>query len=814
MKIIISAITIWAGIIGSVAADEPAAALGLLLGRRAETKELLMTPGEQWQAVVEHDELLADWLCQDAGCGLRQHPLSDAQLFARLEAAFRRAGVDTVACTDWSERMSDYRARCEVRRARRLAKLAQMAPRWAYCRHHVIGGSHYAYTEALSDARGEHNFPTRYSALCLMEPTPNGLWRETVLADTETGCFRDVDVSFDGKRLLYSYKGSARGDDFHLYEMDLETRAVKQLTFGEGFADYEACYLPSGQIIFNSTRCVQIVDCAHADVSNLFRCEADGSRITRLTYDQVHDNFPTLTWDDRILYTRWEYNDRSQIYPQPLFGMSLDGTNQRAVYGDNSWWPTTLIHARAVPGSPYIFAIATGHHSFQPGELVRLDPRAGRQEDEGAWQLAPLRKAKARRIDVDGQNGAISAYPYPISENEVVLSHLPQGWAYSEELGEINHRDYHAPFGLYWFNVDGSRELLVSQAGRAACGRAVPVRPQAARPLRTSTVDRAKRTGTVYVQDVYLGPAMAGVPRGTVKKLRVVALDYRPIHIGGNGNHGPGGGAYVTTPTALGQGAWDPKIPLGDAVVEEDGSVFFEAPSETPFYFMLLDAKGRMVQTMRSWTMVQPGENASCTGCHESKNDAPPTPARRPLALACGPRTLTPVLDHVRGFSYLQDVQPILDRRCGACHHANVEGRPDLSSTRVVDVDAKRAWTRSYLSLTHAYLENNHWMGRDTDPGLNWIGAASEPTLLKPYHRGANTSKLFARLDAGHGKGITSAEIALLATWVDLAVPFCGTYDEAAAWTQEEHRLYRRWMSKRAQAQVVNSNRCSSPTPK
>ena len=98
---------------------------------------------------------------------------------------------------------------------------------------------------------------------------------------------------------------------------------------------------PSGDILFNSTRCVQTVDCWWTEVSNLYRCDRDGKSIRRLTFDQVHDNYPTVTDDQRILYTRWEYNDRGQIYPQPLLQMNHDGTSQSDFYGGNSWFPTS-----------------------------------------------------------------------------------------------------------------------------------------------------------------------------------------------------------------------------------------------------------------------------------------------------------------------------------------------------------------------------------------------------------------------------------------------------------------------------------------
>ena len=58
--------------------------------------------------------------------------------------------------------------------------------------------------------------------------------------------------------------------------------------------------------------------------------------------------------------------------------------------------------------------------------------------------------------------------------------------------------------------------------------------------------------------------------RCPVKTLRVVALEFRAAGIGSNGNRGPGGGALVSTPVSIGNGAWDPKIILGDATVYDD----------------------------------------------------------------------------------------------------------------------------------------------------------------------------------------------------------------------------------------------------
>ena len=745
--------------------------------------------------VAAADELEVDWLTQDGA-----------------------AATNNVSHETW-------RAQMLARRARRLAPVAAFAKKWVYCRHYVMGGSHYAYTEALSDAKEWRSYAAIGSSLCLAEYDPSGLWKETVLLETKEGCFRDVDVSPDGTRILYSFKASADGDDFHLYEMTLADRSVRQLTHGKAVADYEGCYLPDGRILFNSTRCIQVVDCvSRNEVSNLYRCEADGSNITRISFDQVHDNYPALAWDGRILYTRWDYNDRSQMFTQPLFSMNADGTNQRALYGGNSWFPTSLLHARAVPGSQLFFGVCTGHHTLQPGELMRFDPREGREEADGAWQLAPLRRAKARKgVDVDGQNGRLAMYPYPVDERNVVLSYLPQGWR-RDARGRLQYIDHRAPFALYWTDVDGVRELLVAQAGKPPCGRPVPVRVRTLPKVASVRPDEKLKTGMVAVQDVYAGEAMKGVARGTVKSLRVVSLQYRQAGVGFNSNGGPGGGGVSSTPPALGNGTWDVKRVLGEVPVAEDGSVAFRAPVRAPIFFQLLDENGRMVQTMRSWTVLQPGETASCVGCHEPANVAPDFRATKAAALDAIAEVKLPK----RGFSFAKDVQPILERRCVRCHspHSNA-GIPDLTGMPVRDMFSCRNWSRAYLTLTQArhvappfnaniiprqlepeflcvnmHDKNGRWAA---DPYaksgyVNWISSASEPTLLPPLTHGSRISRLFTeRLDKGHAKGITDAEKRTLACWVDLGVPFCGDYEEGAVWSEEERAFWSYYTKKRAE---------------
>ena len=214
-------------------------------------------------------------------------------------------------------------------------------------------------------------------------------------------------------------------------------------------------------------------------------------------------------------------------------------------------------------------------------------------------------------------------------------------------------------------------------------------------------------------------------------------------------------------------------------------------PARTPFYLQLLDEKGRMVQTMRSWTVLQPGEVASCVGCHESLNDAPDY---RMEHHALARATLPPAKD---GFSFPREVQPILNRRCVRCHNPMNDKIPDLTSVCVRDAQAKRWWTRSYLSLTHARLDDKALAKKYGM--LNWIDNGSTASLVPPNWRGSRKSRLFTdKLDKGHAPGLTDTELRTLACWVDLGVPFCGAYDERADWTPDDYALWNRGLLRRA----------------
>ncbi|MGM0491072.1 MAG: hypothetical protein ACQESR_30470, partial [Planctomycetota bacterium] len=658
--------------------------------------------------------------------------------------------------------MELYLDACDYRRRLRMGPHVHQFPVIVFTKHHDIGGQHYAYTEDISDSPYDDNNPFPPSGkLCLLEM--DGVYgsARTVL-DEPDGLIRDPAVSYDGERILFAWRESMTEDDYHLYEMRVEDEEIRQLTFGEGVADYEAAYLPGGDIVFNSSRCQQIVDCWWSDVSNLYTCDGDGRYLRRLGFDQVHTNYPQVMPDGRVIYTRWDYNDRGQLFPQPLFQMNPDGTAQREFYGNNSWFPTTILHARGIPGTTKVLCVLSGHHTYQKGKLAIIDRKRGRQENAGVQLVAPIRRTEAVRIDKYGHEGEQFQYPYPLSETEFLVT-------YSSEGSEKGRAPAKKPFGIYFMTVDGRRELLAADPG-ISCNQPVPLVPRPEPRVRSSPVDHRKKRGTYYLQDIHVGPGLEGVPRGTIKKLRVVGLEFRAAGVGSNRNKGPAGGALVSTPISI-NGSWDVKRILGTARVYPDGSACFQVPARTPVYFQALNEKNQAVQTMRSWSTLQPGETFSCVGCHESKDTLPALDTKVTLAMQAGPQDLTPFYGPPRGFSFAREIQPILDEHCVKCHNrqlvAKGESPISLAGTGELDRKSLKRWSDAYKALANREY-------------CNWVSPQSAPPMLAPYHAGAVDSGLIELLEEGHeGVKLSQEELDKIACWIDLGVPFCGDYTEA-----------------------------------
>jgi len=582
----------------------------------------------------------------------------------------------------------------------------------------------------------------------------------------------DVDLHWDADRMLFSMPGGQH-QRWQVWELKADGTGLRQVTAGvePDVDNYDACYRPDGKVIYASTLCFQGVPCVGGGntVANMAVCDADGKNIRQLTFDQDHNWSPTMLNDGRVMYTRWEYSDTAHYFTRILFRMNPDGTGQGEHYGSNSYWPNSLFYARPIPGHPTkVAAIVSGHHGVpRMGELVILDPAAGQREADGVVQRIPgygktvVPVIKDTLVDSSWPR---FLHPYPLSEKYFLVSCQP---------------DRSSPWGIYLVDTFDNMVLLAEQPGYALF-EPVPFRKSDKPPVVPDRVKPDQRDATFYVADVYAGQGLKGVPRGTVKSMRVSELHYAYPRMGGHKDVGV-------------EGPWDVRRIVGTVPVAEDGSTYFKAPANTPLVLHPLDGEGKALQIMRSWVTGMPGEAVSCVGCHERQNEAAPTRAGKALAYA--PADVKPWYGPTRGFSFKREVQPVLDRYCVGCHDGSASAGPNGIAKAAPDLsytgkNGKSGFAPSYLAL---------------HPFVRRPGPESDDHLQVPLEFHADTSELVQMLRKGHYNVKLDAEAwDRLVTWIDLNVPHHGTWGE-------QRGVPNRFKERRLEMRTKYANRPEDP---
>jgi len=574
----------------------------------------------------------------------------------------------------------------------------------------------------------------------------------------------DVDLHFNADKMLFSSIGT--NGAWQVFEADLHGEKVRRVTQTQeaNINNYDSCYLPDGRVLFTSTAPMVAVPCVNgtSPVATLFRADADGRNMRQLCFDQEHSWNPQVMEDGRILYQRWEYADLPHSNSRMLFTMNPDGTNQRAIYGSNSWWPNSLFYARPIPGHPSkIVGIISGHHGHRRmGELVLFDTATGHREADGVVQRIPGFGKKVEPIVADqlvNKSNPLFLHPYPLSDKYFLVS---------ARIGKGN-------WGIYLVDVFDNMTLIKEEPGYALL-EPVPLQKTKTPVVRSDTVNTDRSDAVVFISDIYEGPGLDGIPRGTVKNLRVYTYTFGYNNIGG------------LLGTIGADGPWDMRRILGTVPIEADGSAGFTVPANTPITLQPLDAEGKAVQVMRSWFVAMPGENLSCVGCHEPPSAAPPM--RRSMAASKAAVAITPWRGPARNFSFAREVQPVIDRYCVGCH--NGEPRDDgrkilgLRGDRSVKFVSKTEGSGKGGPFSEAYVSLHGYLRRP--------GEESGMRMHSPMEFHADTTELFMILNNGHhGVALDAEAMDRLVTWFDLNAPYFGRWSEyghAAAIDKEAER--------------------------
>ena len=284
-----------------------------------EPPDDLPLPNKEGSIAYPESRLVRDWLYQSCAVSNISHlanvepdttkpdPLGEDLSSVLKAAACGRAGARP------SRMGSHHLGGClspaflsdrAARRREFLAAFRKDFTQFIYVKHIVMGNSIFHATDDLTDASYQEwksvpDYTVGGSQLVLATIREDGAVSQEVLIEKPHGYIRDPNLHFDGKTLVFSMRDNLTTSNYHLFTLDLETHALKQLTF-DGLvrasdmpggprsceavkmaaphtggprscaaaidfpmpcSDIEPCWLPDGSIVFQSTRCSHSVDC-------------------------------------------------------------------------------------------------------------------------------------------------------------------------------------------------------------------------------------------------------------------------------------------------------------------------------------------------------------------------------------------------------------------------------------------------------------------------------------------------------------------------------------------------------------------------
>lgn len=543
----------------------------------------------------------------------------------------------------------------------------------------------------------------------------------TPLTNFSGASVSDPCVSWDGAKVLFSMRAPGESSR-NIWEIDADGENLRRVTSGGGH-DFDPLYLPDGRILFTSSRDGEMDEYNHSQAEHLYVCNADGSAMERISFNQSDDFDPAVLPDGRLVYTRWEHFGTMNRFP--LFFTNPDGTGTFHMFGPHD---RNFFHAQPTPDGRLIAVESTMvNEDAGPICVLKLengpaDPTPG--PDSDFWSvLTP-------DVNTDGAPWTYGAfkYPFPLGGNRYVVSYtLP-----AAEDGQVD-------YALYTFSLNQTGAGTPEDPATLSLDDlsflyndpstneydAQLLWPREKPPVIPDTVDHSVDYGFFVAQDVFNRSNQDGqeVPtraNDTIDQIAVIAA--RPTMAGEMGD--------------FSANEFEKRAFVGYAPVESDGSFKIKVPADTPISFATLDDHGRGFVVKRTWLYVRPGETFDkCTGCHEDRVAGGPYPTNPdPIANYVAGADLNLDPSAFRVINYENDIAPIVENKCVSCHQVIVNApgdtlwaAGDLDLSAVPDtLEMGEIFPRGYISLSGESETMDHQVVRPAFPRRSLLIDATE----------------------------------------------------------------------------------------
>ena len=496
------------------------------------------------------------------------------------------------------------------------------------------------------------------------------------------GDVRDVSVSFDGSKLLFSLRlpliEDAEPEDqptWNIWEYDIPSGILRRIIVSDITAedghDRFPHYLPDGRIVFSSTRQRQakarLLDEGKPQYLAMERSvdepamvlhvmRDDGTNISQISFNRSHDFSPSVLANGQVVFSRWDNADGNNAIH--LYRMNPDGTEMELLYGLNSHETGTegstvqFMRPQEMPDGRIMTLLLPFDGTDEGGALVLIDTANYVDNEQPTWENLGLTgpaqsSATVHRINTDGSltaGGQLrSAYPLFDNTDRLLISWSPCRVIEDERILPCTEERLADPaaepapplYSLFVYDASEQTQLPIVKPQEGIIYTDVVVAVARPEPLirfdKTAGIDLdptlvADKAGLLHIRSVYDldGVDSADPDIATLADPAQTTAANRPARFLRLIKQVtlPDDDVLEFSGSAFGRTAqFGMREVLGYAPIEPDGSVQVKVPANVPISFSVLDANGRRTGEVHGfWLQFRPGEVVECGGCHESDN--------------------------------------------------------------------------------------------------------------------------------------------------------------------------------------------------
>jgi Hydrazine synthase alpha subunit middle domain len=513
------------------------------------------------------------------------------------------------------------------------------------------------------------------------------------------GDVKDVEVSFDGTRLLFALRlpdidGLDPEDQptWNIWEYDIRAdnlhRVIASDITAEAGQDVAPHYLPDGRIIFSSTRqrtskatlldegkpqFAALDESRNEHAMVLHVMDGDGSNIHQVSMNQSHDLVSTVLDTGEVVFSRWDHmGGRNTV---SLYRMHPDGSELQPFYGINSHDSGTngatvqFLQPRQLQDGRLLALLLPDSGTWRGGDLVKidvdnyLDNHYATLANQGALFGPAQEPATASEVHTDGtiSPGGRFRSAWPLNDGtdrmlvswsacRVLVNNLPQPCT-AANLAAPAPVEADPIYGIFLYDMDNGTQLpiVAPQEGfeftdvvAAAPRKLPPVLYDKQRGVELESQAYDEGVGYLDIRSVYDVDGVDTAPGGiaaTADPVQTPAAN-RPARflriVKAVGI--PDRNTKMVPGTAYGRSTGQlMREIIGYVPVQPDGSVRVKVPADVPLAISVLDADGKRIGGRhRNWLQVRPGETVQCNGCHDPASGVAHANPRGPAEVWAG----------------------------------------------------------------------------------------------------------------------------------------------------------------------------------